>query len=289
MHGRFIKCTSKMKSVATILTVFNRKEATLRCLRSLKAQSMTDDITLHIYLTNDGCTDGTPEALRKEFPDVKIIEGDGTLFWNRGMYTAWEAAAKQADYDFYLWLNDDCLVYPQMVSRLLEASTSKDDKAIIVGATQSHDHHQQTYGGRLQKGNFPEMDGTLVRVDYFNGNIVLVPRTVYQKLGNLDYYFTHSFGDFDYGRRAKKAGFEIFQVGEFLGECDKHPTLDKWCNPEVPILQRWKMLWRPNGMPPHEVFHFEKRHLSLPTASFHYCTTILHCCLPCLWMNKKRK
>lgn len=272
-----------MRSVATILTVFNRKEATLRCLKSVKAQCMTDDITLHIYMTNDGCTDGTPEVVRKEFPDVKIIEGDGSLFWNRGMHTAWDAAVKQADYDFYLWLNDDCFVYPQMVSRFLEASTSKGDKAIIVGATQSQDHCHQTYGGRLFRKGFPKMDGTLARVDYFNGNIVLVPRAIFKALGNLDFYFTHRFGDFDYGMRANKAGIEIWQVGEFLGECDEHPILDKWCNPEVPFSQRWRMLWRPNGMPPHEVFHLENRHQNLPVASLHYCTTILHCCFPKLW------
>ena len=272
-----------MKSIAVIITVFNRKVSTLNCLRTLKQQDIPDEYEITIYLTDDGCTDGTPEAVRKEFPDVKIIDGDGTLFWNRGMYLAWDVAAKEKDYDYYLWLNDDTFVYPQMVSCLIEASATNNDRAIIVGATQSHDHSHQTYGGRLHKRGFPKMDGTLVRVDYFNGNIVLIPRAVYHALGSLDNYFSHRFGDFDYGMRAQKAGIEMYQISAFLGECDEHTTLDKWCNPEVPFAQRWKMLWKPNGMPPHEVFHLEKRHLNVFTAVFHYCTTILRCCFPKYW------
>ena len=46
------------------------------------------------------------EAVGKMFPQVHIIKGDGNLFWNRGMYMAWQAAIKEKDYDFYLWLND---------------------------------------------------------------------------------------------------------------------------------------------------------------------------------------
>ena len=61
-----------------------------------------------------------------------------------------------------------------------------------------------------------------VEVCHFNGNIVLVPMAVFKVLGNLDHYFTHSKGDFDYGMRANKAGIKIIQCGEVLGECDVH-------------------------------------------------------------------
>lgn len=272
-----------MKSIAVLLTVFNRKASTLQCLHALFDQDMPEGYDMTVYMTNDGCTDGTPEAVKKEFPDVKIIDGDGNLYWNRGMFTAWDTAAKEKDYDFYLWLNDDCSVYPYLIARLTEASTSKDDNTIIVGATQSHNHSKQTYGGRLLTDCFPKIDGTLAKIDYFNGNIVFIPRAVFKQLGNLDYYFTHRFGDYDYGMRAKKACIDMWQVGEYLGECDEHPSLDMWCNPEVPFSQRWKRLWQPNGMPPNEVFHFENQHKNIIIASMHYCSTILHCCFPIIW------
>lgn len=275
-----------MKKIAVLLTVFNRKELTLMCLTELQKQELPEGFIVDVYLTNDGSTDGTPEAVKEQFPQVNIIEGDGTLFWNRGMYKAWEEASKQ-DYDYYLWLNDDTFVYPQMINVLVQTSLKYADSAIIIGLTQSLDHKRTTYGGRNRDGKIPVPQGSEVEVDYFNGNIVLVPREVYLNLGNLDYYFTHSKGDFDYGLRAKKAGIKMFQAGEYLGECDTHPTLDKWCNPQVPFKQRWKMLHRPNGMPPKETFHLEKRHYGWGKAIFHFCTIYIRCFFPRIWALAK--
>ena len=274
-----------MKSIAVLLTVHNRKEKTLYCLQNLFKQEVSADYQMDVYLTDDGCTDGTPEAIRIQYPQVHIVKGDGNLFWNRGMYTAWEAAAKNQDYDYYLWLNDDTFVYHTMLTILLTVSEEKENHAIIIGATQSLNHSQPTYGGRLSNGKIPIPNGTTVEVTHFNGNIVLVPMYIYHILGNLDYYFTHSKGDFDYGLRAGKAGIKMYQVGTYLGECELHESLDKWCNPNVPFSLRWKALHRPTGMPPKETFHLEKRHYGIMKASLHYCTIYVRCLFPKLWVR----
>ena len=276
-------------NIAILLTVFNRKIKTIECLEHLYKLLPIDGYKVDVYLTNDGCTDGTPEAVKEQFPEIIIIQGNGNLFWNRGMYTAWEKASKH-NYDFYIWLNDDTFVYNNMLVSLLNASKKKNNKAIIIGATQSADHTIATYGGRLRNGEIPRPNGKLTSVEYFNGNIVLIPCYVFQKLGNLDYYFTHSKGDFDYGLRAKKAGIEMYQAGSFLGECELHESLDKWCNPDVPFKQRWKTLHKPNGMPPKETFHLENRHYGLIYASFHFITVYIRCLLPKLWiiLNKAK-
>ncbi len=75
--------------------VFNRKDKTIECLRRLYNQLPIKDYIVDVYLTNDGCTDGTPEAVKQLFPQVHIIDGDGSLFWNRGMYIAWQESSKK--------------------------------------------------------------------------------------------------------------------------------------------------------------------------------------------------
>lgn len=277
-----------MKTIAVLLTVFNRKEKTIECLKRIYAQLPINGYKLDIYLTDDGSTDGTSEAISTLFPEVNIIYGNGNLFWNRGMYMAWQMAAK-INYDYYLWLNDDTFVYSNMISALLKASNSKSDKAIIIGATQSTDHSKMTYGGRTNNGELIIPNGELSQIHYFNGNIVLIPKFVYDKLGNLDYYFTHSKGDFDYGLRANKKGIGLFQVGYYLGECDLHDYIDKWCNPKVPLLERLKVLNRPNGMPPKETYYFEKRHYGFTFALFHYFTIYLRCFFPKIWLYRIKK
>lgn len=277
-----------MKTLAVLITCYNRKEITIKCLSNLFSQNSIENVIFDVYLTDDGCTDGTSEIVTQLYPQVHIIRGNGNLYWNRGMYVAWEEAASQKDYDFYLWLNDDTITYPYMLTTLLKNSSYYSDKAIIVGPTQSSDHQKATYGGRLANKKIPIPNGQPVKVKYFNGNIVLIPRYVYHKIGNLDYYFTHSKGDFDYGLRASKAGISSFQIGFFLGECDRHGYLD-WCNPKKTLKQRLKALNRPNGMPPRETFYFQRKHLNIFAATFHCFTIYVRCLFPKIWIILKKE
>lgn len=271
-----------MKRVAALLTVFNRKETTLRCLRALGEIPPVRGCSLEIFLLDDGCTDGTGEAVRAAFPQVHLIEGGGNLFWNRGMHAVWEAAAAYAPYDFYLWLNDDVYPYPHLLGSLLSAARQTGERAIIVSPTCATDNPQLlTYGGRIKAtGKIPEPEGKLTPVDYFNGNIVFIPKAVYEKVGNLDPYFHHSKGDFDYGRRAQKMGFDIFQTGQVLGSCNAHEKLAEWCDPKVPFPKRWHALHKPTGARPKEIFYLERKDAPLLIAAFHYCTTYLTCLFP---------
>lgn len=277
-----------MKNIAIIITVFNRKEKTLNCLQELSKQIHQEDINKDTYITDGGSNDGTFEEVTEKFPEVDIEIKNG-VFWNRGMFTSWERAARKQRYDYYLWLNDDVTLYSDCIQTLLSASKEKEDKAIIVGATTDTNTKQKlTYGGRIERKGIPPVNGELTKVDFFNGNIVLIPNSVFDVLGNLDYYYTHSKGDFDYGIRAKKAGIEVFQCGKALGECDEHPRIDKWCDPEVPFKDRWKMLYKPNGMPPHETFHLEKQ-TGFAKAIFHYFTVHLRCLFPQIWTRRNNK
>lgn len=273
-----------MRSIAIIITVYNRRKQTIRCLKNLVSLQGINAFMFDVFITDGGSNDGTVEEVKKHFPEVDIEVREG-LFWNRGMYRSWERASNKKEYEYYLWLNDDVTLYDDCIQTLLAASVENSDKSIIVGATvDTVTKTKLTYGGRIEGRGIAPIDGNLVKVDHFNGNIVLVPSYVFERLGNLDYYYTHSKGDFDYGIRAKKAGIEVYQCGKALGECDVHPRIDKWCDPEVPLSQRLKMLYRPNGMPPHETFHLE-RQTNLIKAIFHYFTVHIRCVFPQIWTN----
>lgn len=275
-----------MKLIAALLTVFNRKEQTLLCLEKLFEQVIPKGYELHVYLTDDGSTDGTTTAIMEQFPNkVNILQGDGSLYWNRGMWNSWNRAVQENEYDFYLWLNDDTVLFERALVTLLQTSEHYSHEAITVGATVDTKTHQVlTYGGRTKSGKIAFCNSSDVEVDYFNGNIVLVPNSVYKVLGNLDYYFTHSKGDFDYGLRARKANICMIQCGMPLGECDAHINIDKWCDPIVPFNDRWKMLRRPNGMPPNETFYLNRKHYGLRSAIQAYITIHLRCFFPRLWL-----
>lgn len=277
------------KNIAVLMTVHNRRKETLQCLAYLEKQQLADNYSYDVWITDDGCTDGTKEAVKKAYPYVHIVDGDGNLYWNRGMWKAWEAASKHLNYDFYLWLNDDTDVYSDALSILLEESDRFEDKCIIVGSTQFIDHSRVSYGGFV---NFKMISptGNAEKVDYFNGNIVLVPSYVFQKVGNLDPYYSHGHGDTDYGLRAKEAGINCYLAGKYLGECDRHKKVKKCWDPDVPIKERFQNLYKPTGYPPREDFYFQKKHYGVLTAISHYVKLYGRVLLPSLWrkMGKEK-
>jgi len=274
-----------MKYISVLMTVHNRKEKTLSCLSHLFGQEISEGYTLEVYLTDDGCTDGTSEAICEQFPSVHIIQGDGTLYWNRGMYTAWNVAAKQKNYDFYLWLNDDTRLMDTCIKSLLESSEECQNKAVIVASIRSEKEKKITYGGHASNGHVVP-NGHLQECCTMNGNCVLIPRSVYQECGNLDWTFRHAIGDLDYGYRARKAGFKIYASRTYLAYCEKQPHLPAWARPEIPFPKRIRNLYSPLGYAePIPFFHYECRNFGLFTAIKHFITIHIRVLCPWLWKN----
>ncbi|MEC4852545.1 MAG: glycosyltransferase family 2 protein, partial [Jaaginema sp. PMC 1079.18] len=230
--------------IAALLTCFNRKEKTLECLRLLFAQAGVSDATLEVYLVDDGSTDGTAAAVAQTYPQVNILTGTGNLFWNGGMRLAWDAAMPSHP-DYYLWLNDDTLLYPDALHTLLETShqlsQKGEDAAIVAGSVQDPETQVLTYGGLRQKGplyppfkaqKIPPTDAPQV-CDMMCGNFVLIPQTVVAKIGNLDPQLTHYAGDWDYGLRARQAGCSVWIAPGFQGTCPRNPKPNPSNTPDL--------------------------------------------------------
>lgn len=269
--------------VAVLMSVFNRREKTLACLSACFAQFevMKPDrkYSFSVYMTEDGCTDGTSDAVSSLFPSVHIIHGDGTLYWNRGMCAAWEEAAK-SDPDFYIWLNDDTMLREGALSVLLEISAALGHKAIVAGTAAGSDG-SLTYGGRTSGGKIIVPDKTIpVGCDIFNGNLVLVPRHVFKKLGTMDPVFSHSFGDYDYGVRAEKAGITSVVAPGILASCDRNPGLPSWRDASFSLKQRYAALMSPKGRPLKEQFIYDLRSAGPVRAALHFVTLNMRVLFP---------
>lgn len=277
------------KKIAVLMAVFNRVETTLKCIKTLYDIKLPEDFELDIFVTDGGSSDSTVEMVRTNFPQVDVHVDNGT-FWNRGMYNSWSRAINSCDkeYDYYLWLNDDTFLYDNCILELYEISRIKNDKAIVVGATvDTRTHKKHTYGGRIGKELVP-LDGNINSVETFNGNIVLVPIAVYEKIGILDNYYRHSLGDIDYALRARRKGISCFQTRFPIGECDRHDCIMKWCDPQIPLVERWKAMMRPNGYRPDEVWHFTIKNYGFFRAVISVSLSLARCVFPSLWIKLNR-
>lgn len=272
-----------MKSeLAALITCYNRREKTISCLQSLYNCNLPENYTLSVFLVDDGSSDGTSEAVNKSFPQVTVIQGNGNLFWNRGMHLAWETASKKKIFDYYLWVNDDVVLFENAIINLFK--TAPDKNSIVVGTTCSRDKHETTYGGFDLKGNLISPNGSPQTCNEFNGNLVLIPNNVFNQVGNLDPVFHHAIGDFDYSLRAKKKGIKSYITSEYSGICETHKSLPEWCLPEISVKKRFKVLYSPLGNShPYYFFRFERRHFGIVTAIKHYLSIHLRASFPKLW------
>lgn len=250
--------------IAVLMTCHDRREITLRCLASLRGASVhaADRADVHVFLVDDGCTDGTPEAVAARFPDVTIVPGTGSLYWCGGMRRAWDAAARAGGFDAYLWLNDDVRLTEACLSVLLDTeagiSRATGRSGIVVGATHDEAGGGTSYGEMGPEGIRPAGDAARP-INSFNGNIVLVPHDVYRSIGGFSRVYRHGFGDIDYACRARRRGVPIWLAPGHLGAC----TMDKvsrWERPDVPLWQRLVALHRPTGCPPWELAFLTIRH-----------------------------
>lgn len=253
----------KQSRIAILLTCHNRREKTKHCLKSIFAATFRDDFKIDIFLVDDGSTDNTTEMVIENYPEVHVINGTGSLFWNQGMRLAWQTAINVHDYDFYIWLNDDTLIKKHGFLEIFECfyeTRLKDKKdAIIVGGCHiSEGRYEFSYGGRNDHGPVIP-DSTIKRCKYINGNIVLVPQSIYNEIGILSDDYTHAMGDFDYGLRAIEAGYHCYTTRIYVGECEKNERIPNWSNPEFPLIQRWKSLHSPTGLNIKEYKLFRRR------------------------------
>jgi len=178
--------------------------------------------------------------------------------------------AIKGDYDYYFWLNDDTVLLPGALGRLLETANkvrqSEGRGGIIVGSARDSQTGRLTYGGRVRTSRWRPMSFRKVvpsekpqRCDTMNGNCVLIPREVADLVGNLSEDFTHSMGDTDYGLRAKAMGVGIWVAPNYAAECSgNEPSL--WVNPATPLMERLRILHSPKGLPFRERLVYTKRH-----------------------------
>lgn len=276
-----------MSKIAVILTVHNRVVETQRCLECINNATETLKHTIGVFLVDDASTDGTKEFLAREFPQVIQIAGSGQLYWNGGMHLAWQEAAKQGDYDYYLWLNNDTYLLEDSIEVLLEASAKKQDQAILCGMTVSEETSERTYGG----WNFDDKPITHENgwglCDIINGNCVLVPRFVFEKVGFLDPIFPHSLGDHDYGLRAKKLGIDSYSSEFAIGYCESNPRPPRWCQPKVPLKERVSSLYSPlANSTPIPYFIYIRRHFGIIRAMQNFISIHLRVVFPKLWTRR---
>jgi GT2 family glycosyltransferase len=221
---------SKKIKTALVIPVYNRRETTLQGLKSL-SRINTENLDVKIFVVDDASPDGTGEAVRQNFPEVELIDGDGTLHYaagtNRGI-----AAALKWNPDYIVTMNDDSVFHERFLQRLIK--TAEQNPRSIIGALlllwdEPHKVFQVGQKWKTFRGGWemPEdltafnVDKKAFPVECIVGNCVLFPVEAIKENGLMDEKkFPHGWGDAQYLMRMRKAGWNLMIEPKSLVWCE---------------------------------------------------------------------
>lgn len=255
-----------MIKVAVLITCFNRKNKTLECIKHLYKQDCLDKVEISIFIVDGGSSDGTPDLVRDNYPDVHIDVQNG-LFWAGGMRKAWKNALSSQNFDFLWLVNDDTALYENSLSILLNTHSyclSKYKKAgIYSGCTKDPKTGSLTYGGKILfkrdhiKGFLLAPNGHYQECDLCNGNALLIPAEVFVRIGGLYEKCTHGIADWEYSLRAKKNGFPVLLAPVYVGDCERDHG-KPWLSMKHSLKERLAYMNSPKGLSYCEFLDFVK-------------------------------
>lgn len=251
--------------ICVLCSSFNRSYTTIAGLTSLsEALEKVHGLNFTIFLLDDASTDGTAEKVHQALPSINIINGTGSLFWNRGMIAAYAASrnSQHDSWDAYLLFNDDTHVNSDGVQNFMEhyIRENKTRSTVCVGRLVDPETGITTYGGyrrllRCQPLRITPIEPTraVEECDTFNGNFVLIPSTAFDEIGGLCPEYWHSYGDIDVGYTLTRQGSRIILVEIPIGTARRNPPANM-----STVSKRYRRLFgKPNSV--SQIFSFYRR------------------------------
>ncbi len=210
----------RFPKVLILILNWNGKTDTLECLASLAAAQPNP--LFSTLIVDNGSSDDSVHAIRAAYPDVPILETKKNLGFAGGNNAGIRWALGKS-FEWILLLNNDTVVAPDLIKRLMDAAKKKPSVK-IWGAKiyRYHDRERIDHlggfwdqtraefvshaSGQLDDGSFEEMQ----RVDYVCGAALLMHTSVPQTIGLLEESFFLLWEESDFCTRARHAGFEIW-------------------------------------------------------------------------------
>jgi GT2 family glycosyltransferase len=156
---------------------------------------------------------------------LKIIVNNDNL----GFAKAVNQGIKKSRGEYLLLLNSDTIVSPQALEKMIEFARKKKDAGIIApklldknGKTsQPSCYRLPTIKGAIKEfwlgekgafGKYLPRGGNPVKPEAVVGAAMLIPRTVYDVVGEFDEKYFMYYEDLDYCRRVREAGFAVYYL-----------------------------------------------------------------------------
>jgi hypothetical protein len=186
-------------AISILIVGYNTKDLVLECLAGVFEH--TQGPTFEVLFV-DCSEDGSEEAIRERFPQVRVIDNDENLGFGRGN----NFLARYAEGDYVLLLNPDTLIRDNAIGELYEFAQRTPEAGAWGGVTRLPDGSidpgcQQAGPGLgnslltllgMSERTKPDVESdqeTGVEVASLSGAFMMLPRTLWNELGGFDESF----------------------------------------------------------------------------------------------------
>lgn len=209
-------------NIFILILNWNGKDNTIECLESV---TKIDYPNYHIVIMDNGSVDDSVLAIRKEFPQVTVIENKANLGFAAGNNVGIDyAISKEADY--ILLLNNDTIVDTQMLWELIHATKQYPEGGIFGAKIYYYKEREKIWFAGAEwlpkRAVFQHIgigtidDNTnqevIKETAYICGCALLIKSEVVKKIGTLEPEYFLMWEETDWCYRAKRAGYKCFVV-----------------------------------------------------------------------------
>ncbi len=228
-----------MHKAAVVIPHYSGMEILRRCLYALRSTAYSD---YEIVVVDNGCLDGSVEAARRVFPEIRIVPSPVNLGFAGGCNLGIRATASP----FVVLLNDDTEVDADWLGPLVGSAEADAQIAAVQPKMLSlNDRRRFDYcgaaGGEMDLFGYPFAWGRLFdsieedrgqfdrpkEIFWATGAAVLLRKSVLDRIGLLDESFFAHMEEIDLDFRLHWAGYKVVyqpesvvyhQTGGTLGE-----------------------------------------------------------------------
>jgi GT2 family glycosyltransferase len=222
--------------VSVVIVNWNTRDMVLRLLASLSTRNEESAHELELIVVDNDSSDGSVEAIRREYPAVKVVAQTE----NRGFAGGVNPGVKAATQPFVLLLNSDVETSRDSIEEAARYLAESPEVGVLGPRILSPQRTPQTSAWRdpsliwlalaalgvnkLKRLNFERYQDKEftepAEVDCVSGCAMMIRRELLEELGGFDEDYFMYFEETDFCLRARRHGNKVHHapVGEFLHE-----------------------------------------------------------------------
>ena len=208
-------------STTVIILNWNGKTDTLNCLDSV---SKIENSSFETVVVDNGSTDASVEVIRKQHPDIKIIETGRNLGYAGGNNVGIQHAL-DSDADYILVLNNDTSVAPDILDQLIKAANKYPNAAALGPVVCEMDKPDQIWTAGeffediISPVSFKQGDALAsisaeesLNTQWVNGAAFFVKADIFREIGLFDEKFFLTYEESDWCCRAQNKGYNCLVI-----------------------------------------------------------------------------